>query len=451
MHGATRLERCSDFDAPHAAARAPSSRLRAVPLRRGARALAGPLGRAGRAAAYGKLPARTSTPGDHLQTTYNSGSPGTSSRTDARRGSTPTASNPRRRSGRTTAGRSRSCSAAARAVRDRRRVERVRALSYLDGAAAAWLRSLRLPLDAALVGGLRSRSRRTARSRPPRTSARAGRDAAPALVVGARDPASLARGCGDRLGAAVRAGAPRARGNPFLSRSRRRAQTKAGRRSRRGGKRRCRTRGLAHGDPRNDGRVRPTVRVQVERHRRRCCSTSSRGTRVTGLETFVFVGWLVPLAAIAGLVLLSRRERARGRARARRARALPARARREHAGVRAALERRASVSATRACRRGSWRSRASVSPLPVAFQAVERVPWRYAAFVAIPLVALDLRVDVYRPMGADEGTPSTHGSAKAGCSSVPSTSPSCSRAASISITRSRRRARAARLLDDRAA
>jgi hypothetical protein len=38
----------------------------------------------------------------------------------------------------------------------------------------------------------------------------------------------------------------------------------------------------------------------------------------------------------------------------------------------------------------------------VAF-AVDRVPWRYAALLAIPLVALDLRVDVYRPMGADEG------------------------------------------------
>jgi hypothetical protein len=38
----------------------------------------------------------------------------------------------------------------------------------------------------------------------------------------------------------------------------------------------------------------------------------------------------------------------------------------------------------------------------VAF-AVARVPWRYAALAAIPLVALDLRVDVYRPMGADEG------------------------------------------------
>ncbi|HET8568319.1 MAG TPA: hypothetical protein VFM93_04965, partial [Candidatus Limnocylindria bacterium] len=35
--------------------------------------------------------------------------------------------------------------------------------------------------------------------------------------------------------------------------------------------------------------------------------------------------------------------------------------------------------------------------------ALERVPWRYAALAAIPLVALDLRVDSYRPMGADEG------------------------------------------------
>ena len=33
------------------------------------------------------------------------------------------------------------------------------------------------------------------------------------------------------------------------------------------------------------------------------------------------------------------------------------------------------------------------------------MPWRYAALVAIPLVALDLRVDVYHPMGADEGNP----------------------------------------------
>ena len=61
-----------------------------------------------------------------------------------------------------------------------------------------------------------------------------------------------------------------------------------------------------------------------------------------GFETFVFLGWLVPLAALAGLVLLcAARTRARRRARARRARAVPARARREHAGVRAALERRA--------------------------------------------------------------------------------------------------------------
>jgi hypothetical protein len=34
--------------------------------------------------------------------------------------------------------------------------------------------------------------------------------------------------------------------------------------------------------------------------------------------------------------------------------------------------------------------------------ALARVPWRWAALAAIPLVALDLRVDVYRPLGADE-------------------------------------------------
>ena len=56
---------------------------------------------------------------------------------------------------------------------------------------------------------------------------------------------------------------------------------------------------------------------------------------------------------------------------------------------------------TRASRSGCCRSRASALAALVAF-AVARVPWRFAAVVAIPLVALDLRIDVYRPMGADE-------------------------------------------------
>ena len=37
--------------------------------------------------------------------------------------------------------------------------------------------------------------------------------------------------------------------------------------------------------------------------------------------------------------------------------------------------------------------------------AIARIPWRFAALAAIPLVALDLRVNPYRAMGADEGNP----------------------------------------------
>jgi len=33
------------------------------------------------------------------------------------------------------------------------------------------------------------------------------------------------------------------------------------------------------------------------------------------------------------------------------------------------------------------------------------MPWKWAPLVALPLVALDLRVDVYRPLGSDEQNP----------------------------------------------
>ncbi len=123
-----------------------------------------------------------------------------------------------------------------------------------------------------------------------------------------------------------------------------------------------------------------------------------------GFETFVFLGWLVPLAAIAGLVLLSRRERGLAVV----------------LGLGVLVPFVLALGANTPVYEPLWNvvpglgdTRVPSRFLPIACLclaalvafAVQRVPWRYAALVAIPLVALDLRVDVYRPMGADEGNP----------------------------------------------
>jgi len=140
---------------------------------------------------------------------------------------------------------------------------------------------------------------------------------------------------------------------------------------------------------------------QVERYSAELLDFVTRHSR-HGFETFVFLGWLVPLAALAGLALVWRRDR----------------------GLAAVLGLGTLVPVVLALGANTpvyeplWdvvpglaHTRVPSRFLPIACLclaalaafAVARVPWRYAALVAIPLVALDLRVDVYRPMRADEG------------------------------------------------
>jgi hypothetical protein len=123
-----------------------------------------------------------------------------------------------------------------------------------------------------------------------------------------------------------------------------------------------------------------------------------------GFETFVLLGWLVPLAAVAGLALWWARDR-------RLAAVL---------GLGVVVPAVLALGANTPVYEPLWdvvpglgHTRVPPRFLPIACLclaalaafALTRVPWRYAALAAIPLVALDLRVDVYRPMGADEGNP----------------------------------------------
>ncbi|MBA3384429.1 MAG: hypothetical protein H0T20_07225 [Actinobacteria bacterium] len=143
--------------------------------------------------------------------------------------------------------------------------------------------------------------------------------------------------------------------------------------------------------------------AQVERYSAELLDFVTRHPR-HGFETFVFLGWLVPLAALAGLVLLSRRERGLAVV----------------LGLGVLVPFVLALGANTPVYEPLWdvvpglgETRVPARFLPIACLclaalaafALARVPWRYAALVAVPLVALDLRVDVYRPMGADEGNP----------------------------------------------
>ena len=143
--------------------------------------------------------------------------------------------------------------------------------------------------------------------------------------------------------------------------------------------------------------------AQVERYSADPADFVARHAR-HGFETFVFLGWLVPTLAAAGLVVLWRRDR----------------------GLTAALGLAALVPIVFALGANTplyeplWRAvpglkntRVPERLLPVACLAlaalaavaVARAPWRWAALAALPLVALDLRVAAYRPLGADEDNP----------------------------------------------
>jgi hypothetical protein len=140
---------------------------------------------------------------------------------------------------------------------------------------------------------------------------------------------------------------------------------------------------------------------EVERYSAELLDFLTRHSR-HGFETFVFLGWLVPLAAVAGLVLLSRRDRGLAAV----------------LGLGVLVPLVLALGANTPVYEPLWdvvpglgETRVPARFLPIACLclaalvafAVARVPWRYAALAALPLLALDLRVDVYRPMGADEG------------------------------------------------
>jgi hypothetical protein len=140
---------------------------------------------------------------------------------------------------------------------------------------------------------------------------------------------------------------------------------------------------------------------EVERYSAELLDFVTRHSR-HGFETFVFLGWLVPLAALAGVALVWRRERGLAAV----------------LGLGALVPIVLALGANTPVYEPLWdivpglgQTRVPSRFLPIACLclaalaafALARVQWRYAALVAIPLVALDLRVDVYRPMGADEG------------------------------------------------
>jgi hypothetical protein len=120
-----------------------------------------------------------------------------------------------------------------------------------------------------------------------------------------------------------------------------------------------------------------------------------------GFETFVFIGWIVPLAAAAGLVLLARRDRGLA--------AL--------LGAGVVLPVLLAFGANTPLYEPIWRfvpglhhTRVPGRLLPIAALclaalaafAVDRVRWRWAAAAAAVVVAADLRIDPYTPLPSDE-------------------------------------------------
>ena len=423
-----------------------SSRLRAVPRGRGARALAGPRRtRRTSCSRTGKPRPDVVTPSDHLQTTYNLWLPGHQLANGRAPWLDPYSFNPRRRSGRTTpAGRSRSysgrctrCSGpSARGTRSRSCPTSEPAQRPPPGCVRCGCRSTRRSW-----AGSRSRSRRTARSRPPEdicsgrsrccSRSRCGRSRPG--VAGSRLRRSPPCRCPGRCTSRS--------AQSFSFSSTPSCADRAGRRGRRGGKRRC---GLAvwlteiRGTTR---RVRPTVRAGrallggAARLRHAAPASRVRDVRLRRLAR--------PLAAIA-------------EARAPVAARTP--------GSRSCSGSTCSCpSCSRSARTRRWPPRALWNVVPGLGDT--RVPSRFLAIAYLCLAALvavcrRTRAVALRgarryparrarpacrrlpPDGRRRRNPVYARLGEAGCSSVPSTSPSCSRAASISITRSRRRASA---------
>jgi hypothetical protein len=142
--------------------------------------------------------------------------------------------------------------------------------------------------------------------------------------------------------------------------------------------------------------------AEVERYSAESLDFVSRQAR-HGFETFVFLGWLTPLLALAGLVLLARRDRPLALA----------------LGLGLAVPVVAALGANTPVYEPFWRvipglgeTRVPERLLPVAClalagllaHAVARLRAWPAALVALALIAADLRLGVtgYRALGADE-------------------------------------------------
>jgi hypothetical protein len=143
--------------------------------------------------------------------------------------------------------------------------------------------------------------------------------------------------------------------------------------------------------------------AQVERYSAAPLDFITRHSR-HGFESFVFVGWLLPVLALAGVVLVWRRDR----------------------GLAAALGLGVLVPVVLALGSntpvyepvwdltpGLGHTRVPERFLPIACLslaalaafAIAHVRREWAAAAAVVLLALDLRVDVYRALGADENNP----------------------------------------------
>lgn len=140
---------------------------------------------------------------------------------------------------------------------------------------------------------------------------------------------------------------------------------------------------------------------QVERYSAELLDLVTRHSR-HGFETFVFLGWLTPVAALAGLVLLARRDRGLALV----------------LGLATLVPIVLALGANTPLYEPLWdvvpglgHTRVPGRLLPIACLAlaallaftVARVAWPYAAIAAVALVAADLRVDAYDRLVADEG------------------------------------------------
>ena len=143
--------------------------------------------------------------------------------------------------------------------------------------------------------------------------------------------------------------------------------------------------------------------AQVERYSADPVDFVSRHGR-DGFESFVFLGWLLPVVAAAGLVVLFRRDQRLAAALA--------------AGVVVPVV--LALGSNTPLYEPLWRvvpglghTRVPERLLPIACLclaalaafAVAELRWRHTAIAAAVLLALDLRVSAYRPLGADEENP----------------------------------------------